>query len=90
MKKKEYDVVICGAGAAGLLFAYRLNQDPFFKNHSVLLIEAAQKKTTIVLGLFGKNSQALWKKSYIIGGSKVFSIPKVTAKNCIFSPTLTK
>ncbi len=55
MKKKEYDVVICGAGAAGLLFAYRLNQDPFFKNHSVLLIEAAQKKTN-------DRTWAFWEK----------------------------
>ena len=55
MKKKEYDVVICGAGAAGLLFAYRLNQDPFFKNHSVLLIEAAPKNTN-------DRTWAFWEK----------------------------
>ena len=45
MKKDTYDIVICGSGAAGLLLALRLHQNPFFKDYSVLLIDAAFKNT---------------------------------------------
>lgn len=45
MKKDTYDIVICGSGAAGLLLALRLHQNPFFKDYSVLLIDAAIKNT---------------------------------------------
>jgi lycopene beta-cyclase len=45
MKKDTYDIVICGSGAAGLLLALRLHQNPFFKDHSVLLVDAAIKNT---------------------------------------------
>ena len=45
MKKDTYDIVICGSGAAGLLLALLLHQNPFFKDYSVLLIDAAIQNT---------------------------------------------
>jgi lycopene beta-cyclase len=45
MNHHHFDYIICGGGAAGLLLAYRLCKDPFFKNHSLLLIEKDLKNT---------------------------------------------
>ena len=45
MSHNHFDYIICGGGAAGLLLAYRLCKDPFFKNHSLLLIEKDLKNT---------------------------------------------
>ena len=43
MKKKPYDMLICGGGAAGLILAYRLHQDPHFKNHTILILDSDSK-----------------------------------------------
>ncbi len=40
--KKSYDIIICGAGCAGLSLAYRLC-DPFFQNLTILIIEPESK-----------------------------------------------
>ncbi len=40
--KKSYDIIICGAGCAGLSLAYRLC-DPSLKNLSILIIEPEAK-----------------------------------------------
>ena len=43
MLKKQYDYIICGGGASGLLLAYRICNDPYFKDRSLLLIEKDSK-----------------------------------------------
>lgn len=43
MLKKQYDYIICGGGASGLLMAYRICNDPYFKDRSLLLIEKDSK-----------------------------------------------
>jgi len=35
----SYDIIIAGAGAAGLLLADALGNDPYFRKHSILLLE---------------------------------------------------
>ncbi len=39
----RYDYIICGAGAAGLLLAYRMSQDDLFSNKQVLLLDKDPK-----------------------------------------------
>ena len=39
MSKNQYDYIICGGGASGLLLTYRMCKDPYFEKHSILLIE---------------------------------------------------
>ncbi|MBU2928337.1 lycopene cyclase [Winogradskyella psychrotolerans] len=39
-----YDYIILGAGASGLLLAYRMSQDPFFDDKSVLIIDQSKDK----------------------------------------------
>lgn len=45
MKRKNYDFIICGGGASGLMLALQMQQDPFFKNKSVLIIDKNSKET---------------------------------------------
>lgn len=45
MKKTVFDLIICGGGASGLLLLKALKEDPFFDNHSILLIEKEVKNT---------------------------------------------
>ena len=42
-KKNHFDYIICGGGASGLLLAFRICNDPFFANKSILLIEKEHK-----------------------------------------------
>ena len=45
MSKNHYDYIICGGGASGLLLAYRMCNDPYFKDRSILMIEKDIKNT---------------------------------------------
>ena len=45
MSKNHYDYIICGGGASGLLLAYRICNDAYFKDRSILLIEKDIKNT---------------------------------------------
>ena len=42
---KHFDYIICGAGASGLLMAYRMCKDPFFKDKRILLVDEFKKTT---------------------------------------------
>ena len=44
-KKNHFDYIICGGGASGLLLAFRICNDPFFINKSILLIEKEHKNS---------------------------------------------
>ena len=53
MSKNHFDYIICGGGASGLLLAYRLCKDPYFKDQSILLIEKIPKISMTELGALG-------------------------------------
>ena len=36
---KDYDYIILGAGASGLMLAYRMASDLFFDNKSILILD---------------------------------------------------
>jgi len=42
---KTYDYIITGAGASGLMLAYRMATDPFFRNTHILLIDTQKKNS---------------------------------------------
>ena len=44
METKNYNYIICGGGASGLLLANKLVSDPFFLDKKILLIEKDSKK----------------------------------------------
>ena len=43
-KKNQYDYAIVGAGAAGLMLANAMINDPFFLNTSIILLDRDEKK----------------------------------------------
>ncbi|MGB2514356.1 MAG: hypothetical protein ACPIAA_05515, partial [Flavobacteriaceae bacterium] len=45
MKKKQFDYIICGGGAAGLLLLQALREDSFFAEKQILLIEKETKNS---------------------------------------------
>jgi len=51
---KQTDYLILGAGASGLMLAYRMANDPFFDHKSILIIDKNKIKETTELGVFGK------------------------------------
>ena len=72
MSKNHYDYIICGGGASGLLLAYRICNDPYFKDRSILLIEKNIKNTNDRTWCFWESSEGdleamvhkSWKKAY--------------------------
>lgn len=40
---RHYDIIICGAGASGLLTAYEMSRRPFFRDKQILIIERDAK-----------------------------------------------
>ena len=45
VKKEQYDYIICGGGAAGLLLLHALREDSFFTDKKILLIEKENKNS---------------------------------------------
>ena len=43
MDKKNYDYIICGAGASGLMLASSIVDDKYFSDKKILLIEKENK-----------------------------------------------
>ena len=41
---KQYDYIILGAGASGLLLAYRMSQDSYFDDKAILIIDQVKDK----------------------------------------------
>ena len=49
MKKNHFNYIICGGGASGLMLAYRLCNDKFFANKTILLIEKENKVSIMTI-----------------------------------------
>jgi len=72
-----YDIIIVGAGAAGLLLADALGRDPYFSTYSVLLLEKESKKANDRTwcfwekgsGSFDTLLHASWKQLHFKGSS---------------------
>ena len=55
-----FDYVIAGSGAAGLMLSYRMSQDPFFKNKTVLLIDREEKSLDDRTWCFWEEGEGEW------------------------------
>lgn len=79
MPKLQYDYIIIGAGAAGLMLADTMGKDPFFANKSILLLDKDTKETNNRTWCFwekgeGKFDAIVYKKwNHIFFAGKQFS-----------------
>ena len=73
MKKENYfDYIICGGGASGLLLAFRICNDTFFADKSILLIEKEHKNLNDRTWCFWESNEGdleeiihkTWNKSF--------------------------
>lgn len=56
----QYDYIITGSGASGLMLAYRMSKDPFFNKLSILIIDKAKKDVNDRTWCFWENSIGEW------------------------------
>ena len=69
---QEKDYIIIGAGASGLLLAYELGKDPYFKDKKILIIDKDSKKSITALGVWEAGKSDLdqlvtktWEQIYV-------------------------
>ncbi|GAB5564938.1 MAG: lycopene cyclase family protein [Winogradskyella sp.] len=57
---KSYDYIILGAGASGLMLAYRLALDPYFDDKTVLIIDKVKDKGNDRTWCYWENGKGEW------------------------------
>ena len=68
-----YDYIIVGGGASGLMMAYRMSNDAFFENKSILIIDKEKKNTNDKTWCYWETENDEWN-----------NIVSATWKNIIF------
>jgi len=56
----QYDYIITGSGASGLMLAYRMANDSFFDNSSILIIDREKKNSDDRTWCFCENGKGEW------------------------------
>lgn len=56
----QYDYIITGSGASGLMLAYRMSKDPFFNECSILIIDKEKKEANDRTWCFWENNTGEW------------------------------
>ncbi|WP_111683692.1 lycopene cyclase family protein [Winogradskyella tangerina] len=56
----KYDYIILGAGASGLMLAYRMAQDSFFDDKSILIIDRVRDKGNDRTWCYWENGEGEW------------------------------
>jgi lycopene beta-cyclase len=80
---RDYDYILTGAGASGLMLAYRMANDPFFSEKSILIIDPEKRKDEdrtwcfweVGRGEWDEIVSKFWESIYVAGGSFTKSIP---------------
>ena len=57
---QNYDYIITGSGASGLMLAYRMAKDSFFDNASILMIDKEKKTSNDRTWCFWENDKGEW------------------------------
>lgn len=68
----KHDYIILGAGASGLMLAYRMATDPFFDSKSILIIDKLKDKGNDRTWCFWEESEGEWDKILTKDWSKIF------------------
>ena len=69
---ENYDYIILGAGASGLMLAYRMASDAFFHDKSVLIIDKEKQKGNDRTWCFWENGESEWDDILAKTWSKIY------------------
>lgn len=67
-----HDYIIAGGGASGLLLAYRMSQDPYFDDKSILIIDKDQKDTNDRTWCYWEKDTGEWDHLLAKSWNKIF------------------
>lgn len=68
----NYDYIILGAGASGLMLAYRMTSDTFFDDKSILIIDKEKQKGNDRTWCFWENGEGEWDGILTKTWSKIY------------------
>lgn len=68
----DFDYIILGAGASGLMLAYRMSQDTFFDDKSIVIIDQAKDKGNDRTWCFWENGVGEWDNLLTKTWSSIF------------------
>lgn len=68
----NYDYIILGAGASGLMLAYRMASDSFFDNKSILIIDKEKQKGNDRTWCFWEKDKGEWDDILTKSWSKIY------------------
>jgi len=68
----NYDYIILGAGASGLMLAYRMASDTFFDDKSILIIDKEKQKGNDRTWCFWENGEGEWDDILTKTWSKIY------------------
>ncbi|WP_246285041.1 lycopene cyclase family protein [Winogradskyella wichelsiae] len=88
--KSKYDYIILGAGASGLLLAYRMSQDIFFDDKSILIIDKEKHKGNDRTWCFWEKGLGEWDELLTKTWSNVYFGSDSFSKNISIRPYVYK
>ncbi|SDH35815.1 lycopene cyclase family protein [Winogradskyella thalassocola] len=82
----QYDYIILGAGASGLLLAYRMSQDLFFDDKSILIIDQTKDKGNDRTWCFWEEGIGEWDDLLVKTWSNIYFGSDAFSKTISISP----
>ena len=82
----SYDYIILGAGASGLLLAYRMSQDAFFDDKSILIIDKIKDKGNDRTWCYWEDGVGEWDHLLAKTWSRIFFGSDLFSKTISISP----
>jgi lycopene beta-cyclase len=83
---KQYDYIILGAGASGLMLAYRMSQDAFFDDKSILIIDKIKDKGNDRTWCYWEDGEGEWDQLLTKSWPKIYFGSDSVSKTINISP----
>jgi len=83
---KQYDYIILGAGASGLMLAFRMSQDSFFDEKSILIIDQVKDKGNDRTWCYWEDGSGEWDDLLTKTWPKVFFGSESFSKTITITP----
>lgn len=82
----KHDYIILGAGASGLMLAYRMSQDAFFNDKTILIIDKVKDKKNDRTWCYWEEGEGEWDALLTKSWPKIFFASDSYAKESDISP----